>query len=68
MFLYFQETWYTPAVPGVRVAGGKLSERLRNTWRKILDSGAAKTAKRGGRHAKTSVNVEEIDGKQAVYI
>jgi len=34
--LFAQGVWYTPPVPGgKRIAGGKLTEKLRNTWRML---------------------------------
>jgi hypothetical protein len=34
-----QETWYTPPSKQQSIAGGKLSEKLRNTWRNITKAG-----------------------------
>jgi len=34
MCICLQETWYTPPkASGKKIAGGKLVEKLRNTWR-----------------------------------
>ena len=34
-----QEVWYTPPkAGGKKIAGGKLVEKLRNTWRCLLDT------------------------------
>jgi hypothetical protein len=33
--LFAQETWYVPPNKKSKIAGGKLPERLRNTWRQI---------------------------------